>query len=79
MAVGKTEVGKVQTEKNCDGCRWLVRGAGVAYLEHLQIVPHDFHPTCNLICLPLCPKQEVNTVHYRKGPSLMHQIKIHIP
>ena len=79
MAVGKTGGGKVQPERNCGGCRWLVRGVGLACLEHLQTVPHDVHPICILICLLSRPTQEVDIFYYRKGPALMNQIKTRIP
>ena len=36
------EVGKGTVGENCGECRWLVRGAGAACLEHLQTVPHGF-------------------------------------
>ena len=45
MTVGKKRKGeKVQLEKTAEGGRWLARGAGAACLEHLQTVPHGFHP-----------------------------------
>jgi hypothetical protein len=73
--VGKTESGKgVQLERTVE-TRWLVHGAGAASLEHIQIVPHEFHHICILICLPSRPTLEVNIIHYRYGPALKHHIK----
>jgi hypothetical protein len=68
-------VGKGTFGENCEGGRWLVRGAGAASLQHLQIVPHELQPICILIYLPPRPTHEVSIVHCRLGPELMHQIK----
>jgi len=65
MMLGKTERGKRHSWRELWMGRWLVRVAGAACLEHLQIVPHEFHPICALICLPSRPTHDVSRFHYR--------------
>ena len=61
--------------ENYEEGRWLVRGSGAACLEHLQIVHHEFHLICILVCQPSRPTHEDNIVRYRQNPALLHQIK----
>ena len=75
MTLGKeTEGWRVTVGETYGGGRWLVRGSGAACLEHLQIVPHEFHPICIQVCRPLRPTHEVQIVHYQYIPVLLHQI-----
>jgi hypothetical protein len=66
-------VGKGTFGENCGGERWLVRGAGAACLEHLQIFTHEFYPICILIYIPSRPTHEVSLFHYRYCSAFMYQ------
>jgi hypothetical protein len=49
MTISKTERGKRYRWRELWKGRWLVRGAGAACLEYLQMVPYEFRPFCILI------------------------------